>query len=175
MTANLRDRRRASATIATLIAVAAGSALWAPPGALAEGNRFDWSKNGNRARVYWASFLDDAAYMTVTAKARQRKGKNTMYVKVDFYALRCASGMNTCYSIGVAGYVALGEGAEWHVIGHNRLPDMPRKRSRTFSASQPLDPNSTLMQARIYLCYDRSITPDPCSKPRYGTLKYNSG
>ncbi|MGH2841790.1 MAG: hypothetical protein ACRDKY_13295 [Solirubrobacteraceae bacterium] len=118
--------------------------------------------------------------MTVTARAIQHTGKNTMYVKIDFYALRCAAGMNTCYSVG-AGGVSLGEGAEWHEIGHNRLPDMPKKKKgktvkkRRFVASEALDPDSTLMQSRTYLCYDRSFTPDPCSRPRYGTLKYNTG
>jgi hypothetical protein len=176
VTDHLRNRQRgAQATLATLLALGAAIVMLAPPPALADGNKFTWSKNGNTAEVYWRSFLDDAAYMTVNATARQRRGKNTMYVKIDFYALRCAAGMNTCYSIGAGGVVSLGEGAEWHLIGHNRLPDMPRKRSRRFAASQPLDPNSTLMQSRTYLCYDRSITPDPCSRTRYGTLKYNSG
>ena len=55
------------------------------------------------------------------------------------------------------------------------MPDMPKRRDKYVNASQALDPDSTLMQARVYLCYDRSITPDPCSKPRYGTLEYNKG
>jgi hypothetical protein len=97
------------------------------PTALASGNKFTWSKNGNTAVVFWRSFLDDAAYMTVSVTGRQRTGGRKMYAKVDFYSLRCAAGMNTCYSIGAGGFVSVGEGAEWHQIGHNRLDDLPRK------------------------------------------------
>jgi hypothetical protein len=163
-------RRRAAIAVGAL-AVAFG----AQTAALADGNKFTWSKNGNNAAVTWRSFLDNAAYMTVNTKARQRKGNNTMYVKVDFYALRCSEGQSTCYTIGGGGFVSLSEGAEWHQIGHNRLPDMSRRRGSKKSVSEPLDPDSTLMQTRVYLCYDRSITPDPCSRPRYGTMKYNNG
>jgi hypothetical protein len=159
----------------TLLALGAlAVAMVAQTDALADGNKFEWTKNGNNAAVKWRSFLDDAAYMTVNTRARQRRGKNTMYVKVDFYSLRCSGGQNTCYSIGAGGVIGLSEGAEWHQIGHNRLPDMSRRRGTKRSVSEPLDPDSTLMQVRVYLCYDRSITPDPCSRPRYGTMKYNS-
>ena len=145
------------------------------PESVADGNTFSWTKNGNTAITYWRSFKDDAAYMTVTARAHQKVGNRKMYVTIDFYSLRCASGQNTCASVGAGGVVTLTEGAEWHSVGHNRMPDMPKRRDKYVNASQALDPDSTLMQARVYLCYDRSITPDPCSKPRYGTLEYNKG
>lgn len=170
-----RNRPRRGGALLAMLATAGVAIMLVPAGTHADGNKFQWSKNGNKAEVFWRSFLDDAAYMTVSSTARQRRGSRAMYVRVDFYALRCAAGMNTCYSIGAGGVVSLGEGAEWHRIARQRHPDMPRKRSKRFTASEALDPDSTLMQVRVHLCYDRNITPDPCSKPRYGTLKYNSG
>jgi hypothetical protein len=143
--------------------------------ASADRGRFQWSKNGNNAATKWKSFKDDDAYMTVNTEGRQRRGKNTMYVRVDMYSLRCSEGQNTCYTIGAGGFIGLSEGAEWHQVSHKRHPDLYRSRGRAQSASTPLDPDSTLMQARIYLCYDRSVTPDPCSRPRYGTMRYNDG
>lgn len=159
-----------------LMAIAATLALAAP--SLAGGNKFDWTKGGNKAVLLWQSFLDDAAYMTVTGTARQLRGERRMYVKVDFYALRCSAGMNTCYTTGIGGAVTLNsaEGAEWQFVGSDRQPSMPKGRSQMrIKASAPLDPDATLMQTRVHICYDRNVTPDPCSRPRYGTLKYNSG
>jgi hypothetical protein len=143
--------------------------------AFGDRGRFQWTKNGNNAATKWRSFLDDQAYMTVNTESRQRRGNRKMYIKVDMYSLRCSGGQNTCYSIGAGGWVGLSEGAEWHQVSHKRHDDMARNRGTRQSASTPLDPDSTLMQARIYICYDRNLTPDPCSRPRYGTMKYNAG
>lgn len=161
-----------------LAGVAIGVALiatLAAPTTLAAGNKFSWSKNGNKATVFWQSFADDGAYMTVTATGRQLRGARNMYIRVDFYALRCAAGMNTCSTTSVGGVVSESEGAEWQFIGEKRHKNLPRKKSRRHTASQPLDPDATRMQARVKLCYDRNITPDPCSPPRYGNLTYNTG
>ena len=77
--------------------VAAGALALAcalAPESVADGNTFSWTKNGNTAITYWRSFKDDAAYMTVTARAHQKVGNRKMYVTIDFYSLRCASGQN---------------------------------------------------------------------------------
>lgn len=171
-------KRRAGVAAAVLVTIAAGVGLGTSAPAGADGNTFQWKKNGNKAKVYWRSFKDDAAYMTVTSTGQQLSGNRKMYVRVQFYALRCAAGMNTCYSIGAGGTYTESEGAEWHQIGEKRQPSMPppgKRQKIRQSASQALDEDSQLMQARISLCYNRNITPDPCSKPRYGTLAYNKG
>lgn len=161
-------RAATAVALATLIGVLALAST-----ASADGGKFQWTKNGNNAAVKWKSFLDNDAYMTVNTTARQRRGKNTMYVRVDMYSLRCEEGQNTCYTVSAGGLIGLSEGAEWHQQSHKRHPDLYRSKSRRQSASEPLDPDSTLMQARVYICYDRSITPDPCSRPRFGTMRYN--
>ena len=140
--------------------------------AAAEGNKFTWTRDGNTAAAFWRSFVDDAAYVTVSTEARQRKGRGKMYVQVRFYSLRCSGGQNTCASVGAGGVVQVTEGAEWHMIGQKRhRPNLSRRRSN-LSASHPLDTNATAMQVRVQLCQDRSRLPDPCSKPRIGTHVY---
>jgi len=160
--------RRAGAA-ALAIGVIAGVLATSASGA---GNKFEWTKNGNQAAAFWKSFYDDAAYMTVSGHARQRRGRNSMHVRVRFYSLRCVDGQNSCASVSAGGYVTIAEGAEWQFKSEKRLPDMWRRRGRRFAASEPVDPDSRMMQARIYLCYDRSVTPDPCSHPRYAHLTY---
>ncbi len=82
-------------------------------------------------------------------------------LRIAFYALRCAAGMNSCGSVSAGGKVTANEGAEWQPIGEKRHDSLPRpgakgnKKQTEQDASQPLDPDSMHMPVRVYLCHDR--------------------
>jgi len=51
----------------------------------------------------------------------------------------------------------------------------PLRRDRLATRSRRPARRARYIALRNPAIYDRSVTPEPCSKPRYGTLKYNSG
>lgn len=74
-----------------------------------------------------------------------------------------------------ADVIGFTETPRWTKLKGNRLDDFTRKSGKRQVRSQPLelDGSSSVMQARISICVDRSYgLPDSCSKPRVENIAY---
>jgi hypothetical protein len=149
------------------------ASLVVPSPALA-GFRVDWSRHGNKARVTWEVDLSDPGHVTVAVRGRQVRGDDPMFVRIDLRSLRCRDGTTDCYSIGPGGVIAIKDGAHWHRLAHHRLPNLPRRSTREKAVTERVDPRSTLIQAKIVVCYGRHSKSARCSRPHYWTVQYGA-